>query len=199
VTLVPVLCSLLIGGRVRDEKENPAMRPLMRIYRPMLRWALTHRALTLGGAVIVFVSALLLVPHIGKEFMPPLNEGDLMFMPVTDPAISLAQGIDITRKQNAAITQFPEVASVAAKVGRAETSTDLAPVNMTETIVSLKPESAWRPGMTRKQLISEIDMAATLPGVSNIWTQPIINRIVSSGSGVARCRRRHMRHTFLAT
>jgi copper/silver efflux system protein len=184
VTLVPVLCSLLIGGRVRGEEENPVMRPLMRIYRPMLRRALTHRALTLGAAVLVFVSALLLVPHIGKEFMPPLNEGDLMFMPVTDPAISLAQAIDITKKQNAAIAQVPEVASVVAKVGRAETSTDPSPVNMTETIVSLTPESAWRPGMTRQQLIGELDMAATLPGVSNIWTQPIINRINMLTTGI---------------
>jgi Cu(I)/Ag(I) efflux system membrane protein CusA/SilA len=184
VTLVPVLCSLVIGGRVRGEEENPVMRPLMRLYRPMLCWALTHRALTLGGAVVVFVSALLLVPHIGKEFMPPLNEGNLMFMPVTDPAISLAQAIDITKKQNAAIAQVPEVASVVAKVGRAETSTDPSPVNMTETIVSLTPESAWRPGMTRQQLIGELDMAATLPGVSNIWTQPIINRINMLTTGI---------------
>jgi len=113
-----------------------------------------------------------------------LNEGDLMFMPVTDPAISLAQAIDIAKKQNAAIAQFPEVASVVAKVGRAETSTDPSPVNMTETIVSLTPESAWRPGMTRQQLIGELDVAATLPGVSNIWTQPIINRINMLTTGI---------------
>ena len=184
VTLVPVLCSLLIGGRIRDEGRNPVMRPLMGIYRPVLGWVLTHRALTLGGALVVFVSALLLVPHIGKEFMPPLNEGDLMFMPVTDPAISLAQAIEITKKQNAAIEQVPEVASVVAKVGRAETSTDPAPVNMTETIVSLKPESAWRPAMTREKLIGELDVASTLPGVSNIWTQPIINRINMLTTGI---------------
>jgi copper/silver efflux system protein len=184
VTLVPVLCSLLIGGKIREEEHNPVMRPLMWVYRPMLGWVLRHRALTLGGAVLIFVGAVVLVPRIGKEFMPPLNEGDLMFMPVTDPAISLPQAIDITRKQNAAIQQVPEVASVVAKISRAETSTDPAPVNMTETIVNLKPESEWRPGMTREKLIGELDAATTLPGVSNIWTQPIINRINMLTTGI---------------
>jgi Cu(I)/Ag(I) efflux system membrane protein CusA/SilA len=125
-----------------------------------------------------------LVPQIGKEFMPPLNEGDLMYMPVTDQAISLSQAVDIAKKQNAAIQQFPEVASVVAKVARAETSTDPAPVNMTETIVNLKPESEWRPGVTRQSLIAELDSATTLPGVSNIWTQPIINRINMLTTGI---------------
>ncbi|HEX9894930.1 MAG TPA: efflux RND transporter permease subunit, partial [Gemmatimonadales bacterium] len=184
VTLVPVLCSLLIGGKIREEEHNPVMRPLMWVYRPVLGWVLRHRALTLGGAVLIFVGAVALIPRIGKEFMPPLNEGDLMFMPVTDPAISLPQAIEITRKQNAAIQQAPEVALVVAKISRAETSTDPAPVNMTETIVSLKPESEWRPGMTREKLIGELDAATTLPGVSNIWTQPIINRINMLTTGI---------------
>jgi Cu(I)/Ag(I) efflux system membrane protein CusA/SilA len=184
VTLVPALCSLLIGGKIRGEEDNPVMRPLMWLYRPLLGWALRHRVLTLGGAVLIFLGALTLIPRIGKEFMPPLNEGDLMFMPVTDPAISLAQAVEIAQQQNAAIQQFPEVASVVAKVGRAETSTDPAPINMTETIVSLKPEAVWRPGLTREQLIRELDAAATLPGVSNIWTQPIINRINMLTTGI---------------
>src|SRR6266705_3028876 len=124
VTLVPVLCSLLIGGRIRGEEDNPVMRPLMWVYRPMLGWALRHRLLTIAAAVLVMAGALALVPRIGKEFMPPLNEGDLMFMPVTDPAISLAQAIEITKKQNAAIEKVPEVAAVVAKIARAETSTD---------------------------------------------------------------------------
>src|SRR5438876_67644 len=117
-------------------------------------------------------------------FLPPLSEGDLMFMPVTDPAISLPQAIDIAKKQNAAIQQFPEVASVVAKIARAETSTDPAPLNMTETVVSLKPPAAWRPGMTREQLIGELDAAVTMPGVANIWTQPIINRINMLTTGI---------------
>ncbi|HSF33753.1 MAG TPA: CusA/CzcA family heavy metal efflux RND transporter [Candidatus Tectomicrobia bacterium] len=184
VTLVPVLCSLLIGGKIRREEDNPVMRLLMWVYRPVLGWALRHRALTLGGAILIFTGALVLVPRIGKEFMPPLNEGDMMFMPVTDPAISLSQAIAITKQQNAVMQQFPEVAAVVAKIARAETSTDPAPVNMTETIVSLKPESEWRPGMTREKLITELDAATTLPGVSNIWTQPIINRINMLTTGI---------------
>ena len=177
VTLVPVLCTLLIGGRVRGEDANPVMRPLVWCYRPVLGWALRHRVLTLGVAVLVFAGAVTLVPRIGTEFMPPLNEGDLMFMPVTDPAISLAQAVDIAKTQNAAMQAVPEVDLVVAKIARADTSTDPAPVNMTETVVRLKPESQWRPGMTREGLIAELDAATTLPGVSNIWTQPIINRI----------------------
>jgi len=115
--------------------------PLVWAYRPLLDWALAHRVLTLGLALLVLAGALALTPRIGKEFMPPLNEGDLMFMPITDPA------------------------------------TDPAPINMTETVVHLKPESQWRAGMTRERIIGELDAAATMPGVSNIWTQPIINRI----------------------
>ena len=184
VTLVPVLCSLLIGGRVRGEDANPVMRPLMWLYRPVLGWTLRHRGLTLAGAALVLVGALALVPRIGREFMPPLNEGDLMFMPVTDPAIGLPQAIDIAKRQNAAIARFPEVAGVVAKIGRAETSTDPAPVNMTETIVNLKPPSAWRPGMTREKLVGELDQAVALPGVANIWTQPIINRINMLTTGI---------------
>src|SRR5438034_1269993 len=184
VTLVPVLCTLLIGGAVRGEERNPIMRPLVWIYRPLLDGALRHRVLTLGLALLVLAGALALVPRIGREFMPPLNEGDLMFMPITDPAISLPQAIEITRKQNAAIQSVPEVAAVVAKISRADTSTDPAPINMTETVVNLKPESQWRRGMTRERLIGELDAAATMPGVSNIWTQPIINRINMLTTGI---------------
>ena len=184
VTLVPVLCSLLIGGRVRSEDENRVMRPLVWLYRPVLAFALRHRAVTLAFAVVVVAGAIALVPRIGTEFMPPLNEGDLMFMPVTDPAVSLAQNVDIARKQNAAIARVPEVATVVAKIARADTSTDPAPVNMTETVVSLKPEAQWRPGMTRDKLIAELDQVTALPGVANIWTQPIINRINMLTTGI---------------
>jgi Cu(I)/Ag(I) efflux system membrane protein CusA/SilA len=184
VTLVPVLCTLVIGGRVRAEERNPVMRPLVWAYRPVLDWALRHRALTLGVAVLVVAGAVALVPRIGTEFMPPLNEGDLMFMPITDPAISLSQAIAITKMQNVAIQTVPEVASVVAKIARADTSTDPAPLNMTETIVSLKPAAQWRPGMTRERIIAELDAATTLPGVSNIWTQPIINRINMLTTGI---------------
>src|SRR5467141_1003150 len=148
VTLVPVLCTLFIGGKIRGESDNPLMWPLIWVYRPLLRWALRHRLVMIGAAVLVFAGAVSLIPRIGREFMPPLNEGDLMFMPVTDPSISLAQAIEITKKQNAAIQQFPEVAAVVATIARAEPSTDPAPLNMTETVVNLKPDPQWRPGMT---------------------------------------------------
>ncbi|MGH7391812.1 MAG: efflux RND transporter permease subunit [Candidatus Rokuibacteriota bacterium] len=184
VTLVPVLCSLLIGGRIRGEEANPVMRPLVWLYRPVLDVALRHRIVTLGVAVVVVAGALALVPRIGREFMPPLDEGDLMFMPVTDPSIGLPQAIEIAKKQNEAIQKVPEVAAVVAKIARAETSTDPAPVNMTETVVNLKPESEWRPGTTREKLIAELDQATALPGVSNIWTQPIINRINMLTTGI---------------
>src|SRR5215813_8329458 len=184
VTLVPVLCTLLLGGTMHGESANPVMRPLVWLYRPLLRWALRHRVLTIGAAVLVFAGALSLVPRIGREFMPPLNEGDLMFMPVTDPAISLPQAIAIVQKQNAAMQQLPEVDTVVAKIARADTSTDPAPLNMTETVVHLKPAAQWRPGMTREQLISELDMATSMPGVANIWTQPIINRINMLTTGI---------------
>src|SRR3989441_3314532 len=184
VTLVPVLCSLLIGGRIRGEDGNPVMRPLMWLYGPVLGWTLRHRALTLAGATLGFVGALVPVPRAACECTPPPNEGYLMFMPVTDPAISLPQAIAIAKQQNEAIQQFPEVASVVAKTARAETSTDPAPLNMTETIVSLKPPSAWRPEMTREKLIGELDAAVTMPGVANIWTQPIINRINMLTTGI---------------
>jgi copper/silver efflux system protein len=184
VTLVPVLCALLIGGRVRGEERNPVMRLLVWLYRPVLGWALRHRVLTLGVAALVLAGALALVPRFGREFMPPLNEGDLMFMPIADPAISLPQAVAITRLQNEAIQKVPEVAMVVAKIARADTSTDPAPLNMTETVVALKPRREWRPGMTREKLIGELDAAATLPGVANIWTQPIINRINMLTTGI---------------
>jgi Cu(I)/Ag(I) efflux system membrane protein CusA/SilA len=184
VTLVPVLCTLLIGGRLRSEEDNPVMRPLVWAYRPVLGWALHHRILTIGVAVLIVAGAVALLPRIGKEFMPPLNEGDLMFMPVTDPAISLPQALEITRKQDAAIQALPEVASVVAKISRADTSTDPAPLNMTETIINLKPEAQWRSGMTREKIIAQLDQATAMPGVSNIWTQPIINRINMLTTGI---------------
>lgn len=184
VTLVPVLCTLLLGGKMHGESANPVMRPLVWLYRPLLRWVLQHRVLTIGAALLVFAGALSLVPRIGREFMPTLNEGDLMFMPITDPAISLPQAIAIVKQQNEAIQGIPEVDTVVAKIARADTSTDPAPLNMTETVVHLKPASQWRPGMTREKLIGEMDAATMLPGVANIWTQPIINRINMLTTGI---------------
>jgi Cu(I)/Ag(I) efflux system membrane protein CusA/SilA len=149
-----------------------------------LRFALNHRAITISIAALLFAGAIVLTLGIGKEFMPPLNEGDLMYMPVTDPAISIDEALRITSKQDEILKSFPEVESAVGKSGRAETSTDPAPVNMNETIVHLKPPEQWRPGMTREGLISEMDEKLRMPGVTNIWTQPIINRIDMLTTGI---------------
>jgi Cu(I)/Ag(I) efflux system membrane protein CusA/SilA len=184
VTLVPVLCSLLLGGTVRREEDNPVMRGLHRLYRPVLYGALDHRGLTVTIAALLFTGALVVAHGIGSEFMPPLNEGDLMFMPIADPSISLAENTENAKKQNTALMSFPEVDYVVAKVARAETSTDPAPLNMTETIVHLKPKEQWRSGMTLDRLRADMGTAAELPGVSNIWTMPIVNRIDMLTTGI---------------
>ena len=184
VTLVPVLCSVLLGGRIQGEQANPVMRGLRRAYQPVLLSALSHRRLTLGAAAVLLGGALLVARGIGSEFMPPLDEGDLMFMPIADPSISLAENTRIAIQQNAALMKFPEVIGVVAKVGRADTSTDPSPLNMTETVIQLKPRNEWRDGMTLDRLRAEMGRAAQLPGVSNIWTMPIINRIDMLTTGV---------------
>ena len=184
VTLVPVLCTLLLGGRFHAEEDNPVMRVLRRLYQPALETALAHRAPTIGLAVLLFAGALFVARGIGSEFMPPLNEGDLMFMPIADPSISLDENTELARKQNAALMTFPEVEYVVAKVARADTSTDPAPLNMTETIVHLKPRDEWRDGMTLDRLRADMGRAAQMPGVSNIWTMPIINRIDMLTTGI---------------
>ncbi len=184
VTLTPALCTLLIRGKMHDENENAVMRFLLGIYRPALSFALSHRLITVGLALVLFGSALYLASGIGSEFMPPLNEGTVMYMPVTDASISLTKQKEILARQDEMIQRFPEVESVVGKAGRAETSTDPSPVNMTETIINLKPESEWRPGMTKERLIAEMDEALRMRGVTNIWTQPIINRIDMLSTGI---------------
>jgi Cu(I)/Ag(I) efflux system membrane protein CusA/SilA len=184
VTLVPVLCTFLLRGKFHSEQANPVMRFLQALYRPILQLALRHRLLTVLTALILFTGAIVLSTRIGNEFMPPLNEGDLMFMPVTDPAISIDEALKITSKQDAILKGVPEIEWAVGKSGRADTSTDPSPINMTETIVHLKPPEQWRPGLTREKLIAEMDEKLRLPGVTNIWTQPIINRIDMLTTGI---------------
>ncbi|MDQ5835426.1 MAG: CusA/CzcA family heavy metal efflux RND transporter [Acidobacteriota bacterium] len=184
ITLVPVLCTLLLGGRLHSERANPVMRFLQAIYRPVLGSALSHRLLTVALAALLFAAAVFLAAGVGKEFMPPLNEGDLMFMPVTDPAISIDEALRITSRQDEILKSYPEVEWAVGKAGRAETSTDPSPVNMTETIVHLKPQEQWRAGLTRERIVSELDSQLRMPGVTNIWTQPIINRIEMLSTGI---------------
>jgi copper/silver efflux system protein len=184
VTLVPVLCSYFLRGKLRDEDWNPIMRVLRRVYKPFLIAALRHRGITVLAALAFFVGAAYVATKIGSEFMPPLNEGDLMYMPVTDPGISLEEATRVMQKQDQIIQTFPEVAWAVGKAGRAETSTDPSPINMNETVIHLKPESEWREGMTREKLVTEMDAALRMPGVTNIWTQPIINRIEMLATGI---------------
>jgi Cu(I)/Ag(I) efflux system membrane protein CusA/SilA len=184
VTLVPVLCTLLLGGKFHGEEANPVMRVLRKLYEPALESALAHRVVTLTVAAALFAGALLVARGIGSEFMPPLNEGDLMFMPIADPSISLEENTKIAARQNEILMSFPEVEYAVAKVARAETSTDPAPLNMTETVVHLNPKDQWRSGMTLDRLRAEMGRAVRLPGVSNIWTMPIINRIDMLTTGI---------------
>jgi Cu(I)/Ag(I) efflux system membrane protein CusA/SilA len=184
VTLVPVLATFLIKGKVRPEQDNPVMRLARRLYEPVLRWALDHKKTTLLLAAGAFVLSLVLVAGVGNEFMPPLDEGTLMFMPVTSNAISLTEAVEIMRKQDAVLRTFPEVASVLGKVGRVESPLDPAPVNMFETLVELKDRAHWRPGMTKDALIAEMTEKSRLPGVTTIWQQPIRNRIDMLATGI---------------
>ena len=184
VTLVPVLCTYLLGGKIHSEHSNPVMVFLGKLYKPALLFALNNRIIAIGIAAVLFISAMFLATRIGSEFMPPLNEGDLMFMPVTDPGISIDEALRTMAKQDEIIKGFPEVEWAVGKAGRAETSTDPSPTNMNETIIHLKPTDEWRSGMTREKLVQEMDAALRMPGVTNIWTQPIINRIEMLSTGM---------------
>jgi len=184
ITLVPVLCSFLIRGKLHREDENPIMRFLRALYLPVLTWALRHRAITLGIALVFFCAAIYTATTIGSEFMPPLNEETAVFMPITDPRISLTRATEILRQQDAIIAADPAVAMVVGKVGRAETSTDPAPVNMSETTITFKPVSQWPKGLTKDAILARLDEKLQIPGVTNIWTQPIRNRIDMLSTGI---------------
>jgi Cu(I)/Ag(I) efflux system membrane protein CusA/SilA len=184
ITLVPVLCTFLIRGKLHRESENPVMRVLGAIYRPTLRWALSHRLITLGAALALFCTAVYTATTIGSEFMPPLNEETALFMPITDPRISLTKATEILRQQDAIIAADPAVAMVVGKVGRAETSTDPAPVNMSETTITFKPREQWPKGLTKDAILARLDDKLQIPGVTNIWTQPIRNRIDMLSTGI---------------
>jgi copper/silver efflux system protein len=184
VTLVPVLCTVLIRGKLHREDQNPVMRFLRALYKPALEWALQHRVATLATAGLLFVAALWTATTIGSEFMPPLDEETAVFMPITDPSISLTKATEILQRQDRIIAQDPLVARVVGKIGRAETSTDPAPINMTETIIDFKPRDQWPKGLTKDDLLVRLDEKLRMPGVTNIWTQPIRNRIDMLSTGI---------------
>src|SRR5436853_29234 len=183
VTLVPALMGWFVKGKIRAEAENPLNRWALQLYRPVLQWALRARWLVLGGAAGVLVLTLLPLAGLGSEFMPPLNEGSLMYMPNTLPALSLTTQRRLLQVEDSILMTFPEVESVWGKAGRANTATDWAPMSMVETVVNLKPESEWR-GMTQDRLIAEMDPRLRLMGAVNTWTMPIKNRTDMLSTGV---------------
>ena len=185
VTLVPVLCAWLVRGPFRAENENVVMRFLMRLYRPALELALRHGRIVLAGAAALLAAAVFLATRIGSEFMPPLNEGSLLFMPVLLPSTSLTEVKRVMAWQDRVIKGVPEVESVAGKLGRAETPTDPAPVEMIETTIMLKPQDTWRAGMTKEKIIAELsEKLSLIPGYVPGFLQPIENRILMLSTGI---------------
>ncbi len=184
ITLVPVLMTFFMRGRMRAEEENPVSRFFTRIYEPFLRWSLRYGKTMLAINLIALGIAIPLMFSLGREFMPPLDEGSLLYMPVTLPAINITEARRIIQVQDRIIAAHPAVKYVLGKVGRAETATDPAPVSMFETIVELKPKSEWPRGMTKAKIVEELDAKLQIAGVTNGWTQPIINRIDMLNTGV---------------
>ena len=184
ITLVPVLMGYLIKGKIRPERDNPLNRVLQWHYRPIIRFATRRPWLVIALAALVLGATVLPWKQLGSEFMPPLKEGSLLFMPTTVPGVSIAQARDILRYQDSVLASFPEVETVLGKTGRARTATDPAPLDMFETTITLKPKDEWRPGMTYERLVQEMDTVVQLPGVTNAWTMPIKGRIDMLATGI---------------
>jgi Cu(I)/Ag(I) efflux system membrane protein CusA/SilA len=184
ITLVPVLMILFVRGRIMPEHKNPLNRAMIWIYRPVIRAVLRAKTLTIALALVVLALTAIPLMRLGSEFMPSLNEGTLMYMPVSLPGLSVTKAAELLQTQDKIIKSFPEVESVFGKSGRAETATDPAPTEMMETIVNLKPESEWPAGMTVDGLVQKMNQALDFPGVSNAWTMPIKARIDMLSTGI---------------
>ena len=184
ITLVPMLMTLLTRGKFRSEDQNPIGRFLKRLYAPIIHWVLRWRKTTIALNILALLITVPMTMRMGSEFMPPLDEGSLLFMPVTLPSASITEVNRILQVQDAVIKSVPEVEMVLGKAGKAETSTDPAPLSMIETIILLKPKDQWRSGLTKDDIIAELDAKLQIPGVRNGWTQPIINRINMLSTGV---------------
>lgn len=184
VTLVPVLMGYWIRGPLPAEERNPLNRGLIRVYRPALEVVLRRPWMTLLGALAILLSSLWPLSHLGGEFLPPLDEGDLLYMPSALPGLSAQKASELLQRTDRLIRTVPEVASVFGKAGRAESATDPAPLEMFETIVRLKPKDQWRLGMTSEKLVEELDRTVRVPGLTNIWIPPIRNRIDMLATGI---------------
>jgi Cu(I)/Ag(I) efflux system membrane protein CusA/SilA len=184
ITLVPVLMGYLIRGKILSERQNPVNRALRWGYRPVIDFVVRRPWIVVGAAVIVLAATIVPWRRLGSEFMPPLQEGSILFMPTTVPGVSIAQAREIMRYQDSVLASFPEVETVLGKAGRANTATDPAPLDMFETTITLKPKDEWRPGLTYERLLAEMDRAVQLPGVTNAWTMPIKGRIDMLATGI---------------
>ncbi|MGH7570798.1 MAG: efflux RND transporter permease subunit [Gemmatimonadota bacterium] len=184
VTLVPVLMGYFIRGRIRAEEENPVNRALLRMYRPTIGWILDRRSWVIVGAAALLLVTVIPWTRLGSEFMPPLNEGAIMDMPSLFPGVGTAQARRIFQQRDSAMATVPEVEMVLGKIGRAESATDAAPMSMIESVAILKPEEEWREGMTQEEIEAELDRVTKTPGVANMWSQPIKNRLDMLATGI---------------
>jgi len=184
VFLVPVLMVMLLKGKVRPESKHPVSRFFKWMYSPAILWCMRWKRTTIALSLVLVLGSIPLVLNLGTEFMPPLDEGSLLFMPVTLPSVSNSEIKRIMQVQDKIIKDFPEVVNVLGKAGRANSATDNAPVSMIETIILLKPQSEWRDGMTKNDIIDELNAKLQIPGVVNGWTHPIINRINMLSTGI---------------
>ncbi len=184
ITLTPVLISFFLKGRLKPESANPVTRTLEKLYTPVLKWCLKWRKTTIGINLVALATGILMMTKLGSEFMPPLDEGSLLFMPVTLPDVSNSEAKRLLQIQDKLISTVPEVDHVLGKAGRANTATDNSPISMIETIILLKPKNEWRKGMNKNDIINELNAKLQIPGVTNGWTQPIINRINMLSTGI---------------
>lgn len=184
ITLMPVLISFFLKGRLKPENANPITRTLEKIYTPILKWCLKWRKTTIAVNIIALTVGIVMMTRLGSEFMPPLDEGSLLFMPVTLPDVSNSEAKRLLQVQDKLIRTVPEVSHVLGKAGRANTATDNSPISMIETIILLKPKNEWRKGLTKDDIINELNSKMQIPGVTNGWTQPIINRINMLSTGI---------------
>jgi len=184
ITIVPVLMGYFIRGKIHSEEKHPLSRLLIRLYRPVIHFVLKWKWPTIGSAFLIVLITIFPTMRIGSEFMPPLNEGDLLYMPTTLPGISVTKAKELLQQTDKIIAEFPEVENVFGKIGRAETATDPAPLTMIETTITLKDKSEWRPDMTMEKLIDELNNAVDFPGLTNAWTMPIKTRIDMLSTGI---------------